>query len=449
MHDTRSLNALAQEPGPGESPYDTRIPMIERALESVRAILGMDVAYVAHVLRDRFDYQVVTGDGAAFGIKTQTGGRFEGTYCNLMLQGKLPNVITDATNDRAVVELRPRPAAGIGAYVGVPLILPDGRVYGTFCLLSRSARPDLGSRESRLMETLAHFIADQLDREQTHAREQDVAGTVGLVGGLIAALAARDGYTSEHSHQVVELAVATGQRLGLTGTALDDLQNTALLHDIGKIGIHDAVLCKPGKLDEDEWTEMRRHPIIGAQIVSSIPKLAHLEPIIRAEHERWDGLGYPEGLQGDQIPLASRITFVCDAYQAMTSDRPYRDSLSHEAAVSEIRAHTGSQFCPIVAPVLLEVLGTPSGLATWPPACSEPDERGRVPDLEPESHDARHDRAADAHDDNGKRHDQAALYWSDEGDPDKASLALRRACLDRELADVDRASARLERRRAR
>ena len=445
MQATDPRRALHGEPAAGDGAQETRIPLIERALESIRLILGMDVAYIAHVRRNWFDYQVVTGDGAAFGINAQTGGLFEGTYCNLMLQRKLPNVINDAAHHDAVVELRPRPAAGIGAYVGVPLILPDGRVYGTFCLLSHSPRPDLGSCESRLMETIAHFIADQLDREQANAWEKHVAATVGSVGGLIAAMTARDGYTSEHSHQVVELALATGRHLGLGADALADLETTALLHDIGKIGIRDDVLRKPGPLSEAEWAEMHRHPIIGAQIVASIQHLAHLQATIRAEHERWDGRGYPDGLLGAQIPLASRITFVCDAYHAMTSDRPYRESLTHAAAVSEIRSHAGSQFCPTVAVALLAVLDAPPGSA--PPARLEPDRHGCGAGPEDEARDVRHDRAADVHDTDSKRHEQAAWYWTHEGDPEKAVLARRNATLDYQLADVDRESARLERRR--
>ena len=442
-----SIAEDATPDGPGA--HASRIPLIERALESVRVILGMDVAYIAHVRRNWFDYQVVTGDGAAFGVTAQTGGLFEGTYCNLMLEGKLPSVITDAANDGAVVELRPRPAAGIGAYIGVPLILRDGRVYGTFCLLSHSPRPELGSCESRLMETLAQFMVDQLDREETNAWEQHVASTVGSIGGLIAALAARDGYTSDHSHEVVELAVATGRRLGLSGSALADLETTALLHDIGKIGIRDDVLRKPGALSEDEWTEMRRHPVIGAQIVASMPNLAHLEPAIRAEHERWDGKGYPDGLQGDDIPLASRITFVCDAFHAMTSDRPYRAALSRDAALAEIVAHTESQFCPRAAGALFAVLQTQADLVEPSRARPTSDEPPCTVAGESEGRDARHDRAADAHDHDSKRHDQAAWYWSQEGDAAKAALAGRDAILDREQADVDRAQARLERQRAR
>jgi HD-GYP domain-containing protein (c-di-GMP phosphodiesterase class II) len=128
------------------------------------------------------------------------------------------------------------------------------------------------------------------------------------------------------------------------------------MHDIGKLGVSDAILRKPGTLTEAEWVEMRRHAEIGEHIIASTPELAHLAPTIRADHERWDGAGYPDGLAGEQIPLASRIVFVSDAYHAMTSERPYRAPLTPTEARGELERNAGSQFCPTVVAAALEVL---------------------------------------------------------------------------------------------
>ncbi len=173
---------------------------------------------------------------------------------------------------------------------------------------------------------------------------------------LVAAVQARDSYTGAHSREVVNLARAVAERLGLEGRAANEVEQVALLHDLGKIAIPDAVLRKPGRLSPDETLLMRQHPGAGAQIIASIPELAHLAPAVRAEHERWDGGGYPDGLAGEQIPLASRIVFVCDAYHAMTSHRAYRPSMGTEAARDEIERCAGSQFCPAAARALLAVL---------------------------------------------------------------------------------------------
>jgi HD-GYP domain-containing protein (c-di-GMP phosphodiesterase class II) len=135
-----------------------------------------------------------------------------------------------------------------------------------------------------------------------------------------------------------------------------DVESVAMLHDVGKIAIPDGVLRKEGPLDEAEWELMRQHPVAGEQIVAATPPLAYLAPSIRAEHERWDGGGYPDGLAGDQIPIASRIVLACDAYHAMTSDRPYRRARPEDEARAELRRCAGTQFDPAVVAALLDVI---------------------------------------------------------------------------------------------
>jgi len=179
------------------------------------------------------------------------------------------------------------------------------------------------------------------------------------IGALLAALDARDHYTGDHSKDVVELAVAVARRLELAPGVLREVEHVAVLHDIGKVGIPDAVLQKQGRLTEGEWELMRQHPAIGERIVAATATLAHLAPAVRAEHERWDGRGYPDGLAETAIPIASRIVLACDAYHAMTSDRPYRAALGPEAAREELRSHAGSQFDPVVVDALVAVLEAP------------------------------------------------------------------------------------------
>ena len=173
---------------------------------------------------------------------------------------------------------------------------------------------------------------------------------------LLAAVNARDSYTAMHSREVVTLARGVARRLGLDEAQTSEVEHIALLHDLGKIAIPDAILRKPGPLTSHEQTLMRQHPVVGAQILASMPELAHLARAARAEHERWDGGGYPDGLAGEDIPMASRIALVCDAYHAMTSNRPYRRAMSAAAARDEIRREAGAQFCPHAAAALLDVL---------------------------------------------------------------------------------------------
>ena len=177
------------------------------------------------------------------------------------------------------------------------------------------------------------------------------------VHALLAALEARDDYTGQHSESVVELASLVAHTLGLSAREQRSVEHVALLHDIGKVGVPDHVLQKRGPLNEDEWKLMRQHPVIGERIVAAIPPLAHLAPAIRAEHERWDGCGYPDGLVRDRIPIASRIVFACDAWHAMTSDRPYRRAMPLAVARAELTENAGSQFDPQVVEALLSALG--------------------------------------------------------------------------------------------
>ena len=137
---------------------------------------------------------------------------------------------------------------------------------------------------------------------------------------------------------------------------LDKLELLASLHDIGKVGVRDEILTKPGPLTEKEWVEMKRHPEIGYRIAMTSPELAPIAEGILCHHEWWNGGGYPRGISGEDIPLISRIVAVVDAYDAMTSDRPYRKALSHEEAVERIRKNAGTQFDPLIARIFTEIV---------------------------------------------------------------------------------------------
>jgi diguanylate cyclase (GGDEF)-like protein len=194
-----------------------------------------------------------------------------------------------------------------------------------------------------------------LNEYETRRRQQEES-YVATIGALAAALDAKDRYTEEHSRETAELAVSVGKRLGLQGEQLRLLEYGALLHDIGKIGIPGYILQKPGALTPEEFAIMREHPVIGERILASVPFLAPLGPIVRAEHERWNGSGYPDGLKGQEIPIEARIIHACDAFHAMASDRSYRKALPLAEIVTEFQKETGHQFDPRVVDVMLEVI---------------------------------------------------------------------------------------------
>jgi putative nucleotidyltransferase with HDIG domain len=170
--------------------------------------------------------------------------------------------------------------------------------------------------------------------------------TDGGVAALMRAIDDRDAYTGTHSEAVSDLARRVAKRLGIDGGEMWLLMMAARLHDVGKIGVPDEILNKPGPLDEDEWKLMRRHAELGADIVSKVRGLEPVARFVRSHHERWDGRGYPDGLAGSDIPLGSRVIGACDAFHAMTTDRPYRRRLGVDAALSELSACAGTQFDP-------------------------------------------------------------------------------------------------------
>jgi HD-GYP domain-containing protein (c-di-GMP phosphodiesterase class II) len=167
----------------------------------------------------------------------------------------------------------------------------------------------------------------------------------------------------DHSSVVAELAVRVGRRFGMSAEELDELGRAAGLHDVGKVGIPDAILGKPGPLDADEWEFIRQHTVLGERILSAAPALRPVAAIVRASHERWDGTGYPDRLRGEEIPLAARIVAVCDAYDAIISDRCYRAARSDQAARAELLREAGRQFDPVVVAAFLEELDAARPLA--------------------------------------------------------------------------------------
>lgn len=331
-------------------------PSVERAVAAVREFLGMDVAYASEFVDGQAELRVLRGDGSSFGMAEGMSIPLKYTYCQRVLDGRLPNLMPDVRGDERSASMLATTAADIGAFVTVPITLSDGQLYGTLCAASHAAHPSMEYRDLQFLHVFARIVADQIERDRQQQDARALALRAGATNTLLAALGARDGYTGEHSQAVLDLAARVAVRMGLDEDAVDQVRQAALLHDIGKIAVPDAILNKPGPLTAEEWEVMRAHPITSEEIAFAAGGLEDLAPVLRAEHERWDGGGYPDGLAGEQIPLASRITLVCDAYQAMTSDRPYRSALSFEDARREIAAGAGTQFCPTSAHALLDVL---------------------------------------------------------------------------------------------
>jgi HD-GYP domain-containing protein (c-di-GMP phosphodiesterase class II) len=185
--------------------------------------------------------------------------------------------------------------------------------------------------------------------------EQGAPDAIELTRGLMSALALRDLETAAHARRVARWTTLAASALGLSAAEAFWIELGALLHDVGKIGLPDAILRKPAALDADEWRVVRRHPEMGASLVGAFPQLAPARDIVLHHHEAWNGAGYPARLAGDAIPVAARIFAPLDAYDAMTSARPYRDGMPHDLALRRIADERGRQFDPTVVDALLSI----------------------------------------------------------------------------------------------
>jgi diguanylate cyclase (GGDEF)-like protein len=269
-------------------------------------------------------------------------------FCILLPETGAADAVT--TVERILVELEDLEAAGIrgvSASVGLATLEEGQRLEAllaaTYAALEQARAG--GGRQAAVYGESAEEgkVLDEL--WDGHA-----------IVALASALQERDRYTGEHSESVVDLTARVGEALALSAEEIGRIRTAALLHDIGKVGVPDEVLRKPGPLTEHDWEVMRQHPAIGERILRAIPGLGAVARIVRHEHERWDGTGYPDGLAGPAIPIGSRIILACDAYHAMVSDRPYRRAMLHSDAMSQLTAGAGTQFDPEVVEALVGYL---------------------------------------------------------------------------------------------
>ncbi len=200
------------------------------------------------------------------------------------------------------------------------------------------------------------LVVEQLLAESYRHVKKEHEHVLASMSALITALEARDEYTKGHTARVSRMAMRLGRHMGLDEHTLKDLEIGANLHDIGKIGVRDAVLLKPGRLTPEEYAKIQEHAVIGAEILRPIASLAPVLPLILLHHERWDGSGYPTAVMGEDIPVGARIIAIADAFDAMTTDRPYRRGMPLDKALSIIEKEAGRQFCPHCARAFLEML---------------------------------------------------------------------------------------------
>jgi HD-GYP domain-containing protein (c-di-GMP phosphodiesterase class II) len=235
-----------------------------------------------------------------------------------------------------------------------PLALDAGRLGCLVAAVPAADEEAFRERKLRLLDGIAHQAKLAITNAGNFA---SLEGTfLSTVEALANALEANDEYTSSHARWITDLSLKVGVALGLDAKQLKRLELGALFHDIGKIGIPATILSKPGRLTAEERAVIEKHPELGEKIIEPIDRLEEVRPIVRHCHERWDGAGYPDRKAAEEIPLESRIIFVCDAFHAMTTDRPYRKRLSTTEALRRLQQGAGTQFDPRVVEVCVDVL---------------------------------------------------------------------------------------------
>lgn len=363
LRDPDRLAALYEAELIEATPDDT----LDRLTRLARRFLDVPVALVNVLDRDR---QVTISSGNGEGPDPGQVTPLDESFCKYTVARQEPLIVEDARTEPALRDIPSVVAGDIVGYMGMPLITDEGHALGTLCVIDQEPREWTGG-VIVTVEDLAESVTTEIElrmeirrrrklenklKQRVTDRTADLeAAQREILGRLAAAAEHRDDETGKHTHRVGELSRALAETLGKGEQWAGMLGRAAPLHDLGKVGIPDDILLKEGPLDDEEFAVMKRHTVIGADLLSGgSSELVQLaETVARTHHERWDGDGYPEGLEGDKIPLAGRIVAVADAFDAMTHDRPYRPALSLDKVLDELRQERGRQFDPNVTEALL------------------------------------------------------------------------------------------------
>lgn len=345
QNDARKLETLYNivEKLHGERTFESGIAA---ALAEMAKFLGAKTASLM-VLEPPANLRVVEALGPnRRRILGQTSPIENSRVAKYAIQSGQPILVTDMRDDTRFGESEEEMRYRSRSVLSVPILSKSGPL-AVVNLGSDSAAPLFDERDRDLVVTLSRQIAIALEKDRLFSHlKTSVSGSIRALAG---AIEAKDPYTRGHSDRVTHYSVLTALALGLGPDEVEVLKQASILHDIGKIGVPGEVLNKNSRLDDVEFRIIQRHPDIGINIVRQIGAMDQTLPIIRAHHERFDGLGYPNRLSGADIPLGARILAIADTFDAMTSNRPYRKGLSIEKAVEEIISCAGTQFDPDIA----------------------------------------------------------------------------------------------------
>jgi response regulator RpfG family c-di-GMP phosphodiesterase len=320
----------------------------------------LDIAELNKKFLD-FSTRLVRADGGAlifadknrkFSLAESKGNGFKADFwaaqpfvlaARRVLERQEPLVI-ESGRELPAEGLRPLPQ-GIQAYVSFPLMTPS-RTIGVLNLVRTTGGDPFSNLDLELINVLASQASISIENVRLYQNLRD--NYLKTIRAFALAVEAKDEYTHGHSENVMKFTVMIAERLALPPHEIEQFKYAGLLHDIGKIGVSERILSKPGKLTPQEFDEIKKHPELGSKIIANVPFLKPLVPLVLSHHEFYGGGGYPHGISGDDIPFGSRILSVADSFEAMTSDRPYRKAMPEDVSLGILEAQRGQQFDPAI-----------------------------------------------------------------------------------------------------
>jgi len=327
--------------------------LLDSVLDSAMRIFDVELGYVTMVDRETGALGVATWRGADLSHTDDAAVRT--SMSDWVVREARPLIFNPPAGDVRAGDDDGRVDSVSGALAAlcVPLMSNDGTI-GAITVGSRDAERRFTSDDVRLLATIANHVTIAVGNISLFSSVQEAY--LATVRALAAAVDAKDPYTRGHSDGVAAYALQIGEEMRLSAEQMVSLEMAAYLHDIGKIGISEDILLKPGKLTDAEMSQMRHHPLIGANILKPVAFPWPIAPIVRHHHEHYNGEGYPAGLRGEEIPVLARVLTVADAFEAMVADRPYRRGRSHQEAILELRRCASTQFDPRVVDAFIRVL---------------------------------------------------------------------------------------------
>jgi HD-GYP domain-containing protein (c-di-GMP phosphodiesterase class II) len=348
----RRLEALTAASGVVNSTLDLKV-LLKLLMELAAKTLQAEASSILLVDEETGDliFEVATGEKSEQmkEIRVPKGAGIAGAVADTCK----PLLIPDASKDDRFFRKADEKSSFVTRnMIAVPLVA-RGVCIGVMEVLNRLGHGTFSNEDMELLQALGHQSAIALQNARLYENLQE--SFVSTVRSLAQAVDAKDSYTAGHSSRVTQYSVLVAEELKCNPDEIRNLRMSGLLHDVGKIGIRDNVLSKPGQLDDAEFLIMKTHPSVGASILKPVRQLRDVIPGVLNHHERYDGRGYPSGLKGEEIPLAGRILGIADAFDAMTSDRVYRPRLSDEVAIAELKKHSGTQFDSRIVKAFLSV----------------------------------------------------------------------------------------------